>query len=290
LGWNVTIQDGKADPTLAASLLRQAVAAHVDGVALSSFDCPGIKSALLDAKAAKIPVVNWVSTDCNDPAYGGSDSALFTATVKVRGSDRPLDFYNAWSKARADYLVAKAGPKAKILWVSEQGQLEQKQQGGVFEKEISTQCPGCKLTRVPFTFAQVPNPATQQFTTALQAHPEANVIAEGIDAMMTLGLQTAVQQSGRKGLIVGGGEGFPANFDLIRSGVQTFSIAIPYNWIIWGLADTLNRVFAGASPKTFPDEGAGWQFVDADHNLPSAGKFYEPALDFKAAYNKIWNG
>ena len=288
LGWNVTVQDGKADGSVAAGLIRQAVAARADGVVISGFDCPGIKSALLEARTARVPVVSYASVDCDDPHYASGDPSLLT-TVKFRGSGSPVDFRVEWAKARVPYIIARAGTRAKILWVSEQGQLDQRAQGESFESSVAQLCPTCTVYRVPFTFAQVPNPATQQFATAIQSHPDASVLAEGIDAMMSLGLETAIRQSGRTDLLVGGGEGFSSNFDLIRAGTQSFSVAIPYTWVAWGMADTMNRVLAGEPPADRPDEGTGWQYVDATHNLPAPGTDYEPPVDFRKAYLAMWN-
>jgi ribose transport system substrate-binding protein len=58
---------------------------------------------------------------------------------------------------------------------------------------------------------------------------------------------------------------------------------------MWGLADTLNRVFAGDDPATFPSQGSGWQYIDADHNLPAEGDAYNPSYDYQSAYKAIWN-
>lgn len=289
LGWNVTVQDGQATPTTAATLIRSAISARVDGIGLATFDCPTIKSALLEAQAAKIPVVNFGSVDCNDVVYNDSSASPLFVTVKLRGSDRALDFTSAWAKARAQYVIAKSNGKANVLNVAEQSQVLQKTNGDAFAEEMKT-CAGCTVTLVPFTFAQVPNPATQQFQTAIQAHPDATVVAEGVDAIMALGLQTAVSGSGRDNLIVGGGEGFLNNFDLMRTKVQTFSVALSYGWIMWGAADTLNRVFAGSSPSALPSQGSGWQYVDAEHNLPAAGQSYDAPVDYRSAYTRIWNG
>ena len=288
LGWQVSIKDGKADPNEASTIIRQAIAAKADAVALVTFDCPGIKSALQDARAAQMPAVNFGSIDCSDPVFGGKDGDLFTATVKLRGSDNNADFWKAWSAARANYVIAKSNGKANVLWVAEESQATHQYQDEAFVKQMKT-CTTCTVTRAPFTFAQVPNPATLQWSAAIKSHPEANAVVEGIDALMQLGLQTAVKQSGRSFPMVGGGEGFPPNFDLIRSGDQTFSVALPYGWVMWGLADTLNRVFAGDDPAKFPSQGGGWQYIDAEHNLPAAGQPYTPKLDYQSAYRAIWS-
>jgi ribose transport system substrate-binding protein len=289
LGWNLTVQDGKADPSTAAGLIRQGVAANVDAIGISGFDCPNIKGALEEAKSAGIPVVSIEAADCNDPAYGGSGPELFVAT-RYRNDKNFGDFKAEWSEARIPYIVAKAGPEAKVVMVTETSYAAEQAAQKAVEHAFETDCPECTLYEVPFTFAQVPNPATQIWTTGIQSHPDANVVEYGVDALMSLGLQTAVEQAPQSELVVGGGEGFTFNFELIREGVQTFSVAIPYHWITWGLADSINRVLAGEPASSLPSEGTGWQYVDKEHNLPAPGKPYEPPVDYRAAYRAIWKG
>ena len=288
LGWTVNLQDGKATPDVAANLIRLAIAAKADGIAIAAFDCPSIKSALLQAKEAKIPTVAIQSIDCSDPFFGAGED-LFTATINLLGSRNYGDYYRAMGKARAEYIIAKTDGHAKIVSINETGQHGQQLNTEGFTKAIA-QCPDCTVKATNFTFGQVPNPANQIWKSALLKNPDATVLEYGIDALMSLGLQEAVKQSGRPGLLVGGGEGFPANFDLIRSGVQTFSVAVPFTWLGWGLADTMNRVLAGEDPRSLPSEGTGFQYIDKDHNLPGPGKTFEPNVDFKSAYEKVWSG
>jgi ribose transport system substrate-binding protein len=288
LGWKVEIKDGKADPAAATEVIRQGVAAKVDGIAVAAFDCPGIKSALLQAKQQKIPVVGWASGDCSDPAFGGQEQ-LFTASINILGSTNANDEFEKMGEQRAYYIIAKTNGKANIISINETSQIIQRHNTIGFQNIIK-QCSGCQLHVTDFTFSQVPNPGTQIWKSAFLKEPKANVFEYGIDALMILGLQTAVEQSGRKDVLVGGGEGFPANFDLIRKGIQTFSVMAPYDWAGYGLADTLNRLFAGADPKSLPSEGIGYQYIDKDHNLPAPGEFAEPSIDFKSAYTRIWKG
>ncbi|MCI0687212.1 MAG: substrate-binding domain-containing protein, partial [Sporichthyaceae bacterium] len=76
LGWDVSTQDSKGDPTTTVSLLKQAVAAKVDGVAIMARDCPLIKSGLLATRAANIPVVNLAGADCDNPRFGNGGEPL----------------------------------------------------------------------------------------------------------------------------------------------------------------------------------------------------------------------
>lgn len=289
LGWHVVIQDGKATATTAAGLIRQAIASKVDAVVVDSYDCPSIKSALLEAKAAHLPVANFDSAECNDPVYGGKDPALFTFTTKVMDYARPADYWAAWAEARADYISAHVAPGSKIVWLTEQSYLKEQVLGRAFTARMAKDCPSCRIVESKYTFAQVPNPATQIWQTSIESNPDASAVAYDVDSLMPAGLQGVLQKTGRHDLLVGGGEGFPSNFDLIRSGLQTFAVAVPNEWPMWGTADDLNRVFAGVAPADLPSQGGGWQFVDADHNLPAKGGYVTP-VDYQKAYKAIWNG
>src|SRR5207244_4314095 len=132
-------------------------------------------------------------------------------------------------------------------------------------------CKTCENIRVPYTFSQVPNPATQIWKSAILAHPEAHALAYVPSGLMTLGLQTAIRTSGHK-LRVYGAEGGAVNWTNIRSGFELSAIVRQDDQAIWATADTMNRVLAGQSPKSLPNEGGGVQIVDKNHNLPAAGK------------------
>ncbi|WP_417264498.1 sugar ABC transporter substrate-binding protein [Celeribacter sp.] len=288
LGWTVSVQDGKATPSIASDIIRQAVAAKVDGIAISAFDCPGIKSALLQAKADGVPVVSVQSIDCSADVFG-SEEPLFTASVNMLGSTDARDFYYRFGELRAHYVIAKSGGAGKIVSIAETSQQVQQSNHQGFMDTIA-KCEGCEVAESKFNFGQVPSPATQIWQSALLQNPDAVAVEYGIDALMELGLQTAVRQTGQRDLIVGGGEGFPNNFDQIRSGTQTFSIGLPFKWFGWAVADTMNRIQAGEAPEDMPSQGTGFMFVDAEHNLPASGEMLEPNVDFRSAYLSIWNG
>lgn len=288
LGWTVSVQDGKATPSVASDIIRQAVAAKVDGIAISAFDCPGVKSALLQAKAEGVPVVSVQSIDCSADVFG-NEEPLFTASVNMLGSTDARDFYYRFGELRANYVIAKTEGQGKVISIAETSQQVQQMNHKGFMDTIA-KCAGCEVAESTFNFGQVPSPATQIWQSALLQNPDAVAVEYGIDALMELGLQTAIRQSGRSDLVVGGGEGFPNNFDLIRRGTQTFSVALPFKWFGWAVADTVNRVLAGEDPAEMPSQGTGFIFVDAEHNLPEPGAMLEPKLDFRSAYLSVWNG
>jgi ribose transport system substrate-binding protein len=286
LGWHTTLVDGKANPAVATTAIMQAVAAHANGIAVFSFDCPGVKSGLMAAKSAKIPVVQYTSIDCNDPAFG-SGQPLYTAGLNVMGSTQIKDYYLKWGAARAEYAAALMGGKGKLLEIADTDQRTQQYSNQGFEGQFKKSCPACTLVKVPFTFSQVPHAATAEWSSALLQNPDATAVAFGIDSLMSLGLQSVLKQANFHG-IVAGGEGL--NLDLVRAGAQDTETVIPYGLAAWGLADTLNRVFAGANPATLPTEGGGWEFIDKDHNLPKPGQAWQPAFNYQQTYTSMGDG
>jgi ribose transport system substrate-binding protein len=290
LGWNVTITDGKADPNTAATIIKQAVAAGVDGVGLFTFDCPGIKSALLEARDAGIPVVNYGSLDCDDEAFG-SEEPLFAASVNESGSSNQADMWKQLGEARAKYTAAVLGDKGgTVININETSQRAHQWQEVGFTDTIAEVCPKCTVVDVPFTFAQVPNKSSEIFKAAILQNPDVGAITWDTDALIGLGLMPVLQQAGLGAdVALVGAEGNPPNMDAIRAGQQTSSSFIPYGWYQWAMADTFNRIFAGEDPASLPSEGGGYMYIDKDHNLPAEGQPVVLPIDYKAAYKAVWN-
>jgi ribose transport system substrate-binding protein len=280
LGWKVTVVDGKSSAPTAAALIRQAVAAKADAIGMDAYDCAGIKAALQAAKRAGIPTISFAGYDCKP--------SLFTALPKIVGTTSPSGLFTVFGSMIAKYAIAAENGKGSILYVT------------CIEKDVCkainrgydsamAKCRTCKNIRVPYTFSQVPNPANQIWKSAILAHPEANALAYVPSGLMSLGLQTIVKSSAKK-LRVYGAEGGDANFENIRTGLELSAIVRQDEQAIWATADTINRILAGANPKTLPNQGGGIQVVDKTHNLPPKGKPYKAAFDYKTAYTKVWNG
>jgi ribose transport system substrate-binding protein len=288
LGWNVNVVDGEANPSKANELIKQAVAAHVDGIASIAWDCPTIKSGLLAAKQAGIPTVNFGGFDCDFKAFGGGEP-LFTKTENVLGGTSFENYIDAYETARADaMLTLTGGGDEKILQLEEQSLTNSKVKSEAFKKEVEAKCPECGLIPVKWQYAQVPQEATQIWKSAIQQNPDAEVLVTSSDDIMNLGLRSAIQQSGHRGLFVMGAEAPPPNQELIREGFESAALAIPpgFAWQMWGEADTLNRVFAKSDE--FPDEGGGWVLLDKEH-VPAEGEEIKTP-DYQGEFEKIWNG
>jgi ribose transport system substrate-binding protein len=287
LDWKTTITDGKASPQVASGLIRQAIAAKADGVIIFSFDCPGIKSALLAAKSASIPVVNSFGLDCDDPAFG-SQAKQFTVT----SYPAPVEFWQEWSRDRARYLIQRTNGKVTVLNVHPTDQRIHQYADQAFQSELA-KCKGCKVIDVPFTFSQVPNPFTQIVRNAVLAHPEANAISNAIDATLDLGYKSVVQAAKAKNpdMIVNGGDGSPTSLEMIKEGLLDVSVFQTFAYNAWAVADSMNRVFAGEDPKEIAAlKGSGWQWVDKAHLSSVPSLPFMGSVDFVSGYKKLWGG
>jgi ribose transport system substrate-binding protein len=291
LGWHVTLGDSKLDSTVEASLVRQAVADHTDGIAINAFDCDKGKAVLQAAKAAHIPVVNWNGEDCG-PA--GSAQSLFTAGVKFKvganpASESNIAWFTIWGKLMADYAIAKLDGKGSVIFLHETTYTSLIATTDAYDAEMA-KAPGIKVISVPFEITQMPNETTPIIKSALLANPHASAVQTEIDSLIPLGLAASIKAGPNPKITLFGAEGTQANIDLIRQGVQADSVVRLDDQSTWAQADELNRIFAGENPADLPAEGSGFQIVDATHNLPPAGTLYHAPVPYETIYTKVWTG
>jgi ribose transport system substrate-binding protein len=286
IGWKMTIFDSKLDVANFSLGIRQAIAARADGVILHSIDCPLVKQALTEARAAKVKVLAYYSLDCDDPSVKGKP--LYDGSVNFGsqfGDYAALT--RAWGAAKANWVITKTKGHAKVISFKEDELLVVKYIREGFEQELA-KCKTCEIVKtVDFTLADLGPKLQQKAQGALLQHPEANAIHVPYDSAMLLGISAALLESGRNDQIeVIAGEGFPTNIQLIRDNKgQDAANAFPSKWTGYAAVDSMNSLFHGEQPQ---DSGIGYKLIDRDHNLPPAGQGYEPTVDYKAAYKKAW--
>ncbi len=286
-GWQTSIYDVQLNPANAPGLVRQAIAAGVDGIVLQAVDCPGAKGPLQEAQAKGIKVIGIYSFDCDDPVFKSTDPPLFSGRVNYGDSVTDYGpFTEKYGADQAKAVIAATGGKAKVVFFNSPTVTVLNYTGKGFKDEIA-RCAECKIVaEVEFAGAELGPNLQQKATTALLQHPEANAVKSPYTSATLLGIAPAVVQSGRASkLYVMGGEGFAPELDLLRAnqGVNAVNIA-PSDWTGWAAIDSLNSLFNGTKVV---DSGLGWQLVDKGHNLPKSGPF-TPAVDFKAIYKKAW--
>jgi ribose transport system substrate-binding protein len=285
IGWGVTEYDEHLDPTKGPALMRQAIAAGVDGIVVDANDCPLIKAPLQEARAAHIAVVPIYAYDCDDPLFGGGQP-LFNGLILFGPAGTPDQLAESYGANQADAVIVATKGHARVVLFNDVEFTVLHYTGDGFAKELA-KCSDCKIVdEVDFKAAELGPVLQQKAATALLQHPEANAVKIPYAAASLLGIAGAVVQSGRGSqLYVMGGEGFADELDLIRGGKGVNAVnIISSEWTGWAAVDTMNSIFLGQQPK---NSGIGWTLCDTSHNLPSSGAF-APKVDFKTDYMHAW--
>ena len=283
LGWNVHVFDAKYDPNQMLTGVQQAVVAKADGIILLAIDCPTVKNAVVQAKAAGIPVVGIETKDCSP--------SLLSHVVTYANHTSFANMTLGWGQAQAAFVIAKTNGHAKIVIDTETDQWTTMLATQGIKSEVA-KCSGCSIVADASFVGTDLGPALQQkIEQALVQHPEANAYIPAYDVVMTQsgGVQ-ALQSAGRlHSLAVMGGEGTAAGIAQIRNGtgMQACAGESP-TWEAYSALDALVRLFLKQDPNV-TDTGNGVQLCDKTHNLPPAGKPYTPNIDFQSAFLKMWS-
>jgi len=284
LGWQVEVYDAKLNPANNSPLVRQAIAAHADGIILDAIDCDQAQQALQEAKAANIAIVPIYAFDCNDAQAGNEPTGLFSANINYGTRNADLDsFTESYGADQAKYIITASHNAAKIIALQTPGFTVLtytlkgfadtiKASGG--SKIVDTM----QVSQADLLSGHLPS----MIQAELLRFPDANWIKSPYTYVTTLGIGPALQ--GKAGSInVMGGEGFVPELDLLRTGIVTAVNVISSEWTGWAAVDTMNSVFRHEKPV---DSGLGWQIADKSH-IPAAGPL-NPTVDFKSEYMKAW--
>jgi ribose transport system substrate-binding protein len=285
IGWQVDVYDGQLDPATYGPLVRQAIAAHADGILLGAIDCQAVAVPLQEAKAAKIPVVGAGSFDCNDPHGGGRKKGLFSASINFEPlTTSTAEFARGYGADQANYVIAASDNRARILALNDPEFTTLYYTNDGFRKKIE-QSHGSRIvstldvTTADFTSGRV----VGKIQAELLRHPEVTWIKSPFTYATTLGIVPALGANPDR-IDVMGGEGLKDELDLLREGRITAVNVFPSEWFGWAAVDTLNSVFRKEAPAA---SGIGWMLADATHNLPASGPAKFP-VDFEAQYKKVW--
>lgn len=277
IGWKTTVIDSKADVSIAAGGIRQAIAAKADGIVVVAIDCDYVKQAAVEAKSAGIPIVGIEAFDCNPSLYAAtglySDNRNLTQWDKDYGATQGR-FLAALKGGKDVQVMNFAYNDIKISPLATSG----------FEEAISQNCPdNCKVIPETFTTREATAGLQQKTEQALLQNPSANAIRVDSGGTLEAGVEQAVRTSGRD-ITIMGAEGGPPEMDLVRSGDVVGGVGVPYQWEGYASIDELNRIFNGQPVES---SGIGLQAFGPTRNVPASGGYQAP-VDFKALYKKAW--
>jgi ribose transport system substrate-binding protein len=287
LGWNVTTLDTALDFSKQGANVDQAIAAGAQGIIMVGNDCSLSPASFQRAKAAHIPVVNLYGADCDEPYAPGDPvgAHLWTEVPTADYTTNP-SFFQGQAAAKAQYIIAKTNGTARVLSFGIVNSALITAQVRVFDAALA-KCATCKAYDIPSKSLDF-GPNLQRIAQqAVLQHPNATVVAPINDSVYLGGIQAGLKAAGTKKLFVMGADGTPPGMQLLKSGELTAELGWSADWYGWAAADTMNSLLAGKQPR---NSGVGWQIIDKDHNMNLVGSdgAYQPSIDYKAAYSKLW--
>jgi ribose transport system substrate-binding protein len=287
VGWKAELYDAALDPSKYPQLIRQAVAAGVDGIVLSAIDCQAAKQAIQEAKAKGLVVVSIYGFDCNDPKAGAEPEGLFNQNLNFGPAAKDVDgFTKTYGADQANYVIADSGNTAKVIVLNDPEFTVLKWTYEGFTETVGASGGSEVVSTLEITVSDLTsNAIVAKVQAELLRHPEATWIKSPFTYATTIGIVPALLTSGGRQIKVMGGEGFAAELDLIRQGKVTAAALISSEWSGWAAIDTVNSSFR---KETAPDSGIGWTIIDKDSALPPEGQDAVPPIDFKASFKKVW--
>jgi ribose transport system substrate-binding protein len=279
LGWKPSVIDGQGTADGIRRALQQAIALQPNGIVLASVDAQSNVGLMKEAKAAGIKIVGIHSVANPGPA---PEVGLFTNVTCEPKKQGALG---------ASLAIANAKGAAQLVIITDTQYAIARAKADAAQATIK-ECPTCKM----LAYVSTPVGSANQnmpgyFTSWIEKYPDpfyvytvtdAGFFDPGVPALRTGG----VPSSGRIALI--GSDGSPAAYQRIRTGTYEIgTIPEPAAMQGWQATDELNRALNHAPPSGFqqPLHIITKDNVDRDIN---ADGIYEPKVDYRAAYAKIW--
>lgn len=269
LGWDVTVVDGKGDPSVWNAAVTQAVSDRADGIVLAAVNPALVSDGLDRAEKAGIPVVSLFIPQLGDaPAV----DAYVTTDHESGG------------QALADWVIASSGGDAHVLVLSEPAFPELVQRSDGFTEELTRQCPSCEIAEtVEFSIGTMASDLPSLVTTALQSDPTIDYVLAPFDSSGTFASQ-GIRQSGRTDVSLVSGEGDPDGLQRVRDGVQAVDLATVPAMAGWAAVDHLARIFTG---EPIEDYLLPQRLITRD-NMPSDSGVWTGDVDYAATYRELW--
>ena len=277
-GVNITIFDGKGEPTRFTQGVEQAVAQKAGGIILYGIDPALVPQGLLQAKAAKIPVVS-VLTGKPSPANGTVAEAI---NEDVTGGAKAMADYGAfYTNCKVDGATSFDPVYPSLVTEKE-----------TIKAELASLCPTtCKVQDHQMSLATMATALAPSVQNLIQRNSTLNTIFATFDQAATYE-NPAVTSSSSKVKIVGT-DGLAPNIDAIRKGTAQIADVsyVPAPYLGWLSLDQVARAILGkptganGQPYVLPTQTFDKDNVGTSDAIPSLFPKY---ANYQSDFTKIW--
>lgn len=283
-GFDTLVMDGKGDPSVYNTNVRQAISQKAAGIILMSTPSNAVAPALRVAAENGIKVI----TAANDPlGYPQPPEVLDNVTV---------DYYRV-GELQSAYAVANTDGKVNAFALGAPAFPADVAQSRGQKEYLERACPDCKLEQETVLISNFSKTIPPMVQSKIRQDPELNWIMPTFDAL-SLYVVPSVAQAGAKGRVVSSGHNaLPANLEyILNDDVQVMSVGENLNWWGWGAADSIMRLVAGQEPE--PEnipvriidkgvlEGMGITSPDSP-KLDDEDALYGN-VDYRGEYRRLW--
>jgi ribose transport system substrate-binding protein len=267
LGWNTNVVDGKGDPTVWNSAIRQAIADKSNGIVLAAVVPALAAGAIQAARAAHIPII-------------------YTLGNVLQGTNLAIDTDRAVAgRVLADWTAVDSGGKAQVLVLFDNEFPELVTYANAYIAELAKVCPACKVVGKPsFTLETFATRLPGIVSNAMRANPGLNYIVAPYDSAATF-IQQGARQVGRSVKVMGVGGDQPTVTSL-KNGSESASMGVPSEWMGWQAMDAIGRYLAGKPIPTAPVvQGL---MLASNVNAQAPAGYYSGGFDYQGQYKKLW--
>jgi ribose transport system substrate-binding protein len=277
-GVNITIFDGKGQPTRFTQGVEQAVAQKAGGIILYGINPALVPQGLAQAKSAHIPVVS-VLTGTPAPSTGTVAEAI---NEDVTGGAKAMADYSAfYTQCKVDGATSFDPVYPSLVTEKE-----------TIKAELARLCPTtCKVQDHQMSLATMATALAPSVQNLIQRNPTLNTIFATFDQAATYE-NPAVSSSSSKVKIVGT-DGLSPNVDAIRKGsAQIADVSyVPAPYLGWLALDQVVRAVqakptgVNGQPITLPTQTFDKDNVGTSDAIPSLFPKY---ANYQSDFTKLW--
>ncbi len=267
LGWSVDVVDGKGDPTVWNSAIRQAISDKSNGIVLAAVVPALASGAVQAARSAHIPVI-------------------YTLGNVLQGTNLDMDTNRAEAgRVLADWTAVDSGGKAQVLVLYDHEFPELVAYANAYVAELKAVCPKCKVVGTPsFTLETFATTLPSIVSNAMRDNPGLNYVVTPYDSASTF-IQQGAREVGRSVKVAGDGGDQPTLANL-KDGTESASMGVPSEWMGWQALDAIGRYLVGKPlPSTPVVQGL---MVKSNLAVQAPAGSYSGGFNYEAHYEKLW--
>jgi ribose transport system substrate-binding protein len=290
IGWNVQVVDGKGDPGVYASAIRNAVTGGADGIILASINVGTVTNALKFAKQHHVPVLNNASIT---PQDAGIDPSLVAGNNPDPNAVR--------GKISGDWMIWSSGGKAAVaMFLSPDAGLLTRDHATLAELK---KCSGCKvLDQSQASFSVTTTPQMSQRIDSLldRFSGQLKYIRTPYSAADGFAVP-ALQSRGRHDVELLSDSPTALQFKQCTEGKNIGAVYTDnLDWVGWEAVDEMNRIIENPG-QTPPAENTVWviklspkykvdgQAPPAGSTCPASGNVNDGnPVDYRAKFKQLW--